>query len=148
MKRISGFTIAELMVVIIVIGILTAISVVAYDRVEADARDASRESTIAVIQDGLERYYRTNGEYPSVPQITGSRNAAKDVLDVQEDQLTMPRLPEWRDNPLVNWGNPDNDTIVYSGTGSTCTSTSGGCTTYTLRYNQEQGGETTVQSRY
>lgn len=149
MKSISGFTIAELMVVIIVIGILTSISVVAYDRIESDARDVRRESTVTAVQDGLERYYQKNGEYPSIPMLTNSRYNAALILQVQENQLSMPRLPDWRENPLVNWGAPDNDTIVYGGSGgTTCNSSTGGCTTYTLTYRKEQGGDTAVSGRY
>ena len=41
-----GFTIVELIIVIVVIGILASISIVAYIGVQDQARDAKRTSTI------------------------------------------------------------------------------------------------------
>lgn len=44
MKR-QGFTIVELLIVIVVIGILAAISIVAYTGISKRADDSAREST-------------------------------------------------------------------------------------------------------
>lgn len=45
----TGFTIVELLIVIVVIGILAAITIVAYDGVQQRARDTQRKSDIAKI---------------------------------------------------------------------------------------------------
>lgn len=59
-----GFTIVELLIVIVVIAILAAISVVAYSGISASARDAQRSSDIAALTKALELYYIDNGQYP------------------------------------------------------------------------------------
>ena len=59
-----GFTIVELVVVIAVIGILAAITIVAYSGIQADSRDTARLNDIAAIRKGLEVYKLRNGEYP------------------------------------------------------------------------------------
>lgn len=66
-----GFTIVELLIVIVVIGILAAITIVAYNGVQNRATDTRRKSDITSIQKALE-YYATanNGQYP--PSNNGS----------------------------------------------------------------------------
>ena len=62
----KGFTIVELLIVIVVIGILAAITIVAYNGIQQRARDATRTSDIAAIQKALEMYRADNGAYPSI----------------------------------------------------------------------------------
>lgn len=59
-----GFTIVELLVVIVVIGVLASIVTVAYGSVTQRARDTERLSEIASIEKALELYYTDNGGYP------------------------------------------------------------------------------------
>lgn len=66
MKRQKGFTIVELLIVIVIIGILAAITIVAYNGIQQRARDSARTSDIAGIQKALELYRADNGVYPSV----------------------------------------------------------------------------------
>ena len=67
----NGFTIVELLIVIVVIGILAAITVVAYNGIQQQARDSSRTTAINGVMKALEMYKIENGAYPSV----GSDNA-------------------------------------------------------------------------
>jgi prepilin-type N-terminal cleavage/methylation domain-containing protein len=60
-----GFTVVELIVVMIVIALLAAIAIVAYGRVQAEARDQKRKTDIVLFADAMEAYYDKNGEYPS-----------------------------------------------------------------------------------
>lgn len=60
-----GFTIVELLIVIVVIGILAAIVIVAFNGVSARSRDASLASSITAVQKGLELYNVHNSIYPS-----------------------------------------------------------------------------------
>jgi len=60
-----GFTIVEILVVLVIISILVIGSVPFIGRAQADARDDRREADIAIITAALERYYQDNGEYPS-----------------------------------------------------------------------------------
>jgi len=63
-KTKSGFTIVELLIVIVVIGILAAITAVAYNGVQSRARDAQRLSDMNRLQKSVELYYAENGFYP------------------------------------------------------------------------------------
>ena len=65
MKRTtSGFTIVELLIVIVVIAILAAISIVAYNGIQARARDNIRYQDVKSITKALELYKIDNGNYP------------------------------------------------------------------------------------
>lgn len=62
----KGFTIVELLIVIVVIAILAAITTVAYNGMQQRARDTDRTSDVMAIQKALELYRVDNGVYPSV----------------------------------------------------------------------------------
>lgn len=59
-----GFTIVELLIVIVVIGILAAITVVAYNGIQQRAQDSRRLSDLKNIEKALELYQVDNGKYP------------------------------------------------------------------------------------
>jgi len=59
-----GFTIVELLIVIVVIGILAAITIVSFNGVQSKARDTLRQSNVNSIAKSLELYYIEKGTYP------------------------------------------------------------------------------------
>jgi prepilin-type N-terminal cleavage/methylation domain-containing protein len=72
MKTKSGFTIVELLIVIVVIAILATISIVAYNGIQSRARDSARLNNAKDITGSLERYYVFNGNYPNPTSLNGS----------------------------------------------------------------------------
>lgn len=65
-KTKSGFTIVELLIVIVVIGILAAITIVAYNGIQSRARDTQRAQDISTLIKALEIYrINNNGVYPT-----------------------------------------------------------------------------------
>jgi prepilin-type N-terminal cleavage/methylation domain-containing protein len=60
----TGFTIVELLIVIVVTGVLTTIVVVAYNGVTNGTKDARRSADLNNIAKVLERYRIDNGGYP------------------------------------------------------------------------------------
>ena len=63
MHKRNGFTIVELLIVIVVIAILAAVSIVAYNGVQQRARDSNRKSDLSVIAKALQMYNIDNGNY-------------------------------------------------------------------------------------
>lgn len=60
----GGFTIVELLVVIVVIGILAAITIVSYTGVSSRAKTAANISNASSVQSALLTYYADNSAYP------------------------------------------------------------------------------------
>lgn len=63
-NSITGFTIVELLIVIIVIGVLTAITVIAFNGMQQRGRDTDRRQGVATIKKALELYKIDNNGYP------------------------------------------------------------------------------------
>lgn len=62
----NGFTLFELLVSISIIGILTAVAVVAYSGAQKKARDVRRIEDLKLIQTAAEQYYSSNNySYPT-----------------------------------------------------------------------------------
>lgn len=64
MKNNKGFTVVELLIVIVVIAILAAITVVAYRGIQSRARDAKRLSSGQNIVKAINTYRAMNGAFP------------------------------------------------------------------------------------
>lgn len=73
MKKDRGFTIVELLIVIVVIGILAAIVIVAYNGISTRANAATAKSNAESVQKVVEAYANDtgNGSYPTLAQLTG-----------------------------------------------------------------------------
>lgn len=69
LKRARGFTIVELLIVIVVIGILAAIVIVAYNGIQTRASDVKRAAAIAEYVKILGMYKSENGEYPDAANV-------------------------------------------------------------------------------
>ena len=65
MKSEKGFTIVELLIVVVIIGILAAIVIVAYNGVTNRAKSSKSASTEVSLQKKLEAYNAENGNYPA-----------------------------------------------------------------------------------
>ncbi len=63
----QGFTIVELLIVVVVIGVLAAIVIVAYNGITASAHESAVQSDLANLAKKLEIYKVQNGVYPSGP---------------------------------------------------------------------------------
>src|SRR3990167_8477958 len=60
----AGFTLIELMVVVVIVGLLVASAVIVFSKNQQRARDARRVQDIADIFDSLKIYYQQRRFYP------------------------------------------------------------------------------------
>ncbi len=63
-KRLNGFTIIELLVVIVVIAILATLTIVSYNVVQIRSRDAKVRTAAGQVQSALDTYISQNGRIP------------------------------------------------------------------------------------
>ncbi len=64
-KKRSGFTLLELLIVVAIIGVLASLAAVSYSSAQRRARDSQRQSDLKAIQNALEQYYADHdGNYP------------------------------------------------------------------------------------
>ena len=74
----SGFTIVELLIVIVVVGILASITVAAYGGVQKRAGNIRRISDIKNVAAIVKSYYAQNGSYPTTGSaVTSVRSDSK-----------------------------------------------------------------------
>ena len=64
-RRKQGFTIVELLIVIVVIGILASITIVAFNGIQNRARNAETQSAMNGLAKKIEIYNAQQGSYPS-----------------------------------------------------------------------------------
>jgi prepilin-type N-terminal cleavage/methylation domain-containing protein len=154
MKRSRGFTIVELLVVIAVIGILTTISVVGYNRYQANSRDTQRAAKVTAIAEALEKYYDQHGEYPGCSQLTQAATTITGsggiIQGVDRDALVAPEASAGTTNSLscsgLSYGS--SDYFAYVGDGSSTCTTGTSCLKFTLQYIDETDGQVaTITSR-
>lgn len=82
----KGFTIIELLVVIVIIGILVALALPQLFAAQARGRDTDRKNDLKNLQQKLETYFNDNDKYP----LSGAE-AAAEALNIDVAEFTGPR---------------------------------------------------------
>jgi prepilin-type N-terminal cleavage/methylation domain-containing protein len=152
MKSKSGFTLVELIIVIVIIGILTTIAAFNYLSTQRYARDKQRSSDAVLISESLESYYAKHGEYPSVAKVTNSDgNTVKQLLGLSSlDGLLAPFTPSGTTNSWKSGSADSSNTVTYSGntdTSASCntgTAVTDSCADFKIEYFNEQDNTTAI----
>ncbi|MBC7459380.1 prepilin-type N-terminal cleavage/methylation domain-containing protein [Candidatus Saccharibacteria bacterium] len=123
--RKQGFTIVELLIVIVVIGILAAITIVTFNGVQNNAKFAREKADMNAINKVILLYYADNGFYPVKTSWSGWSQALNDNFIpgiVPKYISNTPQMPATADtNESYLYRSTDGGTgyklIRYSGTG-------------------------------
>jgi len=155
-----GFTIVEVLVVLVVIAILTGIATYVYTGYQATSRNNSRSTQAHIIADSLEDYYNKNGEYPSVPSIVNQQGIASQPGSVVQNTLSLPDpkvliLPgssSTTTNSLTQT-DPSTTQLAYNGDSDDdedkCTTdVNTGCDEFTLQWEDEGGNIKEIPSNH
>ena len=81
MRKAYGFTVVELLIVIIVIAILAAIAITTYSGIQRRSRDVARQSDVTTIQKALELYRMDNGRFPA--EVPNPGNSTWKLAQIQ-----------------------------------------------------------------
>ena len=88
----SGFTIVELLIVIVVIGILAAITIVAYNGIQNRAKTASAQQAVAQGVKKVQTYYVTNSDtFPADLAAAGLSNSGQTSYQYSVDNNASPK---------------------------------------------------------
>ena len=102
LSRLRGFTVLEILLVVVIVGILGAAAMYALNTTRAGNRDGKRASDVALIQAALTKYWLQKATYPVMEKTSlGKPGANADVLTTEgfrpKDQVTgdvlLDRMP-------------------------------------------------------
>ena len=101
-KKEGGFTLLELLIVIVIIGILALLIIPNITSAPKKARDTQRKTDLRAIQKGLEEYFVSNNSYPGTGGIAdavlGSSNGTGPLDNAQNGATpimkTVPKDPK------------------------------------------------------
>ena len=126
----QGFTIVELLIVIVVIGILAALVITTFTGIQQQARDTERQTDINAIHSQLEAYYAQNGYYPGDAEIT-----VGNLQGLDPEALIAPG-----GNTAPGTAASTTTQYHYNAMPDACAIATTDCTSYTLNATLEAGG--------
>ena len=118
-KQQSGFTIVELLIVIVVIGILATITIVSFSGVQVKARDTVRINDLKTIQRYVEAYNAMNGSYPLPADGIGAWSGNCTVFGAKTDYISNITTVTQSKMPLeAKFKSTDNKCYLYQSNGT------------------------------
>lgn len=112
-RKNRGFTLLELLVVVAIIGLLSAIVISSLEGFRMKARDAKRIADLQSIRKALELYYAAYGTYPLEGGWYNSSDFSWNYLATALQSFISP-LPKDPINNLSNpWGNKGRHSYAY-----------------------------------
>lgn len=142
-KKSKGFTIVELLIVIIVIGILATLVIALFTSAKKKARDSQRQTDIVALQGYIEGYYAETGKYPTLANINDSTWRGTNMEGLDPAALADPKDPT--SQTLV--ATTTTNRYLYAVTPNGCDNGAGGdCSAYTLTATLEGNPGTFTKS--
>ena len=138
-RKQQGFTIVELLIVIVVIGILAGLVITTFTGIQQRARNTKRQTDIKAMHGQVEAYYASNGKYPTLANMNDSTWRGTNMKGLDPAALQDPKgaAQTLVDNPVAN----SYAYHVRAADGTTaCDNTTTDCATYTLTTTYEGGG--------
>jgi type II secretory pathway pseudopilin PulG len=142
----SGFTIVEILVIVLIIGVLMTILLLTYSGVQSRQRNTTRINDIKLVQSNLETYYAQSGFYPTLADLNNPTWTSKNLKIIDQSELQDPSSKagsvRFADAPTTNQ-------FAYQPTAangiSPCDNKTVACAKYTLTATLEGNSGTFVQ---
>lgn len=142
-KQQSGFTIVELLIVIVVIGILAGLVITTFTGIQQKARDTERQTDIKAIHGQVEAYYAQNGKYPTLSNMNDATWRGSNMKGLDKEALKDPKnlATDGTQYNLVSAAASGKYAYdVQKAGGGACDNSADDCVTYTLTATLEAGG--------
>jgi general secretion pathway protein G len=131
----DGFTIVELLIVIVIIGILATLVIVTFTGIQQRARNTKRQTDVNAVSSHLEAYNANTGMYPTLTNMNTSSWVSTNLKGLDPNAL---QDPQGSGQTLV--AAPAAKAYAYQPTddnGNACDNTTTNCTKYTLTATYE-----------
>lgn len=139
-----GFTIIEILVILIIIGILLALIFTTYAGIRDKERNTTRQNDINALQEKLELYYTENLRYPTLADMNNISWVKENMSTLNIAYLQDPSSNSYA---LATKPTPHEFAyIVTANNGAACNNTTVTCQEYTLTATLEGGGTYTKAS--
>lgn len=133
----QGFTIVELLIVIVVIGILAALVITTFTGIQKKARDTERTTDIKALHGQLEAYQASAVKYPTLAEFNDTTWRTTNMKGLDPEALRAPA----GNGTLISAAS----TIAsysYVPAPAGCDNTATDCTSYTLTAQLEVNNST------
>lgn len=100
-KRIQAFTLVEIMVVVVILGILAAMIIPQFMGTTYDAKVSAAKGTVAELENAVDRFYVHMDRYPTAEE--GLKALVDPPNDDADKKWRGPYIKQLRDDP---WGHP------------------------------------------
>jgi len=143
-NRNKGFTIVELLIVIVVIGILALLVITTYSGIQQKARNSQRQSDLQALQTQLEAFYSQNGYYPTLTDINTESWRATNMKNLDKNAMIDPSNATQSATLVASPAAKSYSYEVTDSAGGSCTGDT--CAKYTLTatYEGTVNGATTL----
>jgi prepilin-type N-terminal cleavage/methylation domain-containing protein len=138
LKQQRGFTVIELMVVAVIVGILLTLVLTTHAGIAQKERNTERERDIAELRDGLEAYYYLYSKYPTLTELNNTSWRSTNMKSIDKEVY---RDPSGKSYNLI--AKPAKAVYAYavtSASGIACNNIKVACSQYTLTATLEGGG--------
>ena len=144
-NRNQGFTIVELLIVIVVIGILALLVITTYSGIQQKARNSKRQSDLASLQTQLEGFHTDKGYYPSRTNMNDGTFLTAEMKGLDQNALIDPSNPHKSKTLVAAPVARSYSYAVTDSAGASCEADAENCAQYTLTatFEGEVNGATT-----
>ena len=141
LKKQKGFTLVELLIVIIIIGILATLVIVTFTGVQQKARDSKRQTDLNALDSHVEAFYAQYGFYPTLADLQTATFLSTYMKGFDPNALQDPK----GSSGIAAAASSTSYGYVASGTNCTNTTattmpTDNGCTSFVVTADLESGG--------
>jgi len=132
-RKQSGFTIVELLIVIVVIGILAGLVITTFNGIQQKGRDTERETDIKALHGQVEAFWAQKGYYPSLTNMND--RTATGFVATELKGLDAEAFKDPKGTAALLVAAPAANAYAYAVTnsaGTTCEADATTCAKYTL----------------